>query len=143
MSLALIALGGNQGGAPLLAALQALSGLGRVQASSPVYCSRAREGVGVADYLNLVVELETALPCALLGQDLRRIEAACGRRRIEAAVCHVDLDLLIWEEQILRPAELQRCYVAQPLAALRGQYRAADTGHLLAGDAWTALRAQG
>ncbi len=142
MSQTLIALGGNQGAAPLLAALQALPRLGRVQGCSPVYCGQAREGEGVADYLNLVIEMESELTCPLFQQGLRAIETDCGRCRETAAICHVDIDLLIWDGHVLRPAELQRCYVAQPLASLRGQRLAADAGRLLAGDAWTALRAQ-
>ena len=140
MSQALIALGGNQGAAPLWAALQALQQLGALRCS-PVYASAAGEGQGCADYLNLVVELETALSHPQLTQRLQAIEDAGGRRRDLPGVCHVDLDLLICAGQVLRPTDLERAYMALPWAHLRGQPRPVASGHLWPGEAMAVLAA--
>jgi len=96
--------------------------LGPVRSSS-VYRGPA-VGVPGADYLNLVVALTTERPVEVLRGELREIEALAGRTRLDAAVCELDLDLLLYgcrvdpDQRLPRPGLLTLPFVLVPLAGL-------------------------
>jgi 2-amino-4-hydroxy-6-hydroxymethyldihydropteridine diphosphokinase len=106
----------------LPAAIAALERLGPVRCSS-VYRSAPFRGIG-ADYLNMVAALTTSLSIAALRDALRAIEAAAGRRRVDPAVCELDLDLLLYglcvdaAERLPRPLLFTLPFVLGPLAEL-------------------------
>lgn len=91
-------------------------------------CSSVYRGPAVgepaADYLNLVVTLQSELPVDSLRAELRAIEALAGRSRADPAVCELDLDLLLYgkrvdaEQRIPRPGLLSLPFLLVPLAEL-------------------------
>ncbi|HJR69152.1 MAG TPA: 2-amino-4-hydroxy-6-hydroxymethyldihydropteridine diphosphokinase [Gammaproteobacteria bacterium] len=116
----------------LRAAVAALERLGPVRCSS-VYRSAPFRGVG-ADYLNMVAALTTSLSIAALRDALCTIEAAAGRRRIDPAVCELDLDLLLYGlrvdagERLPRPGLFTLPFVLGPLAELAPELAHPVTG---------------
>jgi 2-amino-4-hydroxy-6-hydroxymethyldihydropteridine diphosphokinase len=109
-----------------LAALAALPA-STLHRSSPFYRSRAVGPGDQPDYFNAVCELTTALaPLALLDQ-LQAIEQAQGRRReLRWGARTLDLDLLLYGDEIINLPRLQvphprlfeRDWVLYPLADL-------------------------
>lgn len=95
---------------------------GAIRCSS-VYRSAA-VGVPAADYLNMVVAFASALPVAALVAELRALEDRAGRSRADAAICVLDLDLLLYgwrvcaAERLPRPGLFAAPFVLVPLAEL-------------------------
>jgi 2-amino-4-hydroxy-6-hydroxymethyldihydropteridine diphosphokinase len=93
---------------------------GRLRCSS-VYRGPA-VGVPGADYANLVVAFETELDVDSLREELRAIETLAGRARADAAVCELDLDLLLYGCRVDASRRLPRVvdqpFVTAPLAEL-------------------------
>ena len=91
--------------------------------SSSVYRGPA-VGVPGADYLNLVVALTTERSVDSLRDELKAIETLAGRTRADAAVCELDLDLLLYGCRVdaglrlPRPGLLSLPFVLVPLAEL-------------------------
>lgn len=120
-----LGLGANLGDrlATLRAALASLEQLGRVVARSSVW---ETEAIGPPpDYLNAVVELETALEPAPLLEALLGIEEQNGRVRTgKDAPRTLDLDVLLWGDRIVEHEQLrvphprlaERSFVLEPLA---------------------------
>jgi 2-amino-4-hydroxy-6-hydroxymethyldihydropteridine diphosphokinase len=75
-----------------IAALRQRFGLG---SCSSVYRGPAA-GSPAPDYLNMVVQLETAVGIGPLRADLAAIEVATGRTREDPRLCRLDLDLLAY-----------------------------------------------
>jgi len=81
-------------------------------------------GAPGADYSNLVVALKTEVDVDSLRDELRAIEALAGRSRADAAVCELDLDLLLYGgrvdavRRLPRPGLLTLPFVLVPLAEL-------------------------
>ena len=100
---------------------------------SRVYRSAAVGATG-ADYLNLAVAFATELAVDALREALRAIEAAAGRTRADAAVCELDLDLLLYgacvdaARRVPRPGLLAQPFVIVPLAELAPELRHPLTG---------------
>lgn len=129
MALAYIGLGTNLGDrhANLNAAIAALGGHGRVLRSSRRYETSPIGFRDQPDFLNQVVELETALPPHALFQALKRIEQQLGRTTtFRNGPRLIDLDILLLGDVILRDPQLeiphprlrQRAFVLRPLAEL-------------------------
>lgn len=147
--LAAIGLGGNLGDAPAtliaaLAALRASAGI-RVLAVSPLYRSIAIGPEGQPDYANAAALLDTTLAAHLLLDRLQAIEHEAGRvRQIRWGARTLDLDLLLFGEQIIRDERLivphpemrSRNFVLRPLADIMPQ------GRLPEGDTISSLARQ-
>ena len=82
------------------------------------------------DYINAVVEIETALPAPTLLQQLQQIEQAAGRERpYPNAPRTLDLDLLLYGSASIDSANLvvphprmwQRAFVLVPLAEIASE----------------------
>lgn len=90
---------------------------------SSVY-RNAAAGVAAADYLNLVISLDTELAVDALREALRTIETDAGRTRADHAVCELDLDLLLHGRRVdaarrlPRPGLFTQPFVLVPLAEL-------------------------
>lgn len=135
---AYVALGANLGDAvaALRQAVQSLAGLPltQVQRTSSLYKTAPLNTDSVdalpapgADYLNAVVELQTALTAPALFDQLQRIEQAAGRLRpYRNAPRTLDLDLLLYGSARIDSARLtlphprmtQRAFVLVPLAEI-------------------------
>jgi 2-amino-4-hydroxy-6-hydroxymethyldihydropteridine diphosphokinase len=124
-----LALGSNLGdrAAEIRLAVQALAGLGRVAATSPLYETEPEGGVAQPRYLNAVVRLETALGARDLLLACLDIERARGRIRSAAHTKEsrtLDIDLLLYGDEVMdtpglavpHPALLARPFVRIPLA---------------------------
>jgi len=108
----------------------------------PLRRSSAYRGPAVgrpaADYLNLVVALTTETSVDELRDELRAIETLAGRTRADAAVCELDLDLLLYgcrvdaERRLPRPGILALPFVLVPLAELAPELVHPITGQKLA-----------
>ena len=107
---------------------------GRVRCSN-VYRSAA-VGARAADYSNLVLALTTARSVDHVRNELREIEALAGRSRADAAVCELDLDLLLYgsrvdaQRKLPRPKLLAAPFVVIPLAELAPELPHPVTGEL-------------
>jgi 2-amino-4-hydroxy-6-hydroxymethyldihydropteridine diphosphokinase len=141
---AFIGLGANLGDAQatLQSALVALAALPRttLHERSSLYRSAPVDSSG-PDYLNAVAWLETRLDPLELLAELQRIEQAHGRERpYHNAPRTLDLDLLLFGEQVLQDHELElphprmheRLFVLQPAAEIAPQMRHPRLGLTLA-----------
>jgi 2-amino-4-hydroxy-6-hydroxymethyldihydropteridine diphosphokinase len=107
----------------------------------PLRCWSVYRGPAVgrpaADYLNLVVALNVETSVDELRDELRAIETLAGRTRVDAAVCELDLDLLLYgcrvdaERRLPRPGILTP-FVLVPLAELAPELVHPITGQKLA-----------
>lgn len=142
---AYIALGANLAdpAAQVRAAIEALAGLraSRLLRASSLYRTHPVGVAGQPDYVNAVAALETALaPHALLAE-LLALETRFGRRReFHQAPRTLDLDLLLYDDEVIDTPELTlphprmhlRAFVLVPLAEIApdtdipGRGRAAD-----------------
>jgi 2-amino-4-hydroxy-6-hydroxymethyldihydropteridine diphosphokinase len=127
---AFIGLGANLGDprSTVLAAMDAIAALEGVQltAKSSLYGS-APVDAGGGDYVNAVVRVQTPLePHALLAA-MHGIEQAAGRERpYRNAPRTLDLDLLLYADQVINDAQLtvphprmvERAFVLRPLAEI-------------------------
>lgn len=96
-------------------------------AISPAYRNPA-VGFEGADFINLVVRLQTADTPAQVKQKLERIEELCGRPRNAPkwAARSMDLDILMYDQRVSdepglilpRPDLLRRAFMLKPLADL-------------------------
>lgn len=127
----LLSLGSNLGDrrANLSAALKALAGLDGVGLGSQSHCyeTEAWGESGQSDFLNLAVEIETALEPLELLNAVKGIEAALGR---EAAPRWgprvIDVDIILWGGTVLDTEELtvphrgfrNRAFVLAPLSEI-------------------------
>ena len=133
MSRVFVGLGSNQGdpARQLARAIDALAQLPdtRLMAASPQYWTDPFGDDGQADFLNAVVELETALEPLTLLHELQQIENDQGRIRDPEhrwGPRTLDLDLLLFDYRVVRTEELvvphprlaQRAFMLVPLADL-------------------------
>ncbi|MFO7577511.1 MAG: 2-amino-4-hydroxy-6-hydroxymethyldihydropteridine diphosphokinase [Pelovirga sp.] len=132
---AFIGLGGNLGD-PLRCFREVRQSLSTapatlVVASSPLYRTAPVGGpAGQPDYLNAVIELQTALPPNQLLTFCRHLEQSAGRRRtVRWGPRTLDLDLLFVGDRVLSTPRLtlphprlhQRRFVLQPLCDLAAE----------------------
>ena len=134
----LIAIGGNLGDAQATVA-QAMQDVGvlpqtQLLCQSSLYRTAPVDSTG-PDYINAVIEISTRLaPHALLAQ-LQALEDAAGRARpYRNAPRTLDLDILLYGDQVLNTATLQvphprmmqRAFVLMPLAEIAPQRVSAE-----------------
>ena len=130
MTEACIGVGSNLGdrAAHLRAAIDGLSRLGSVEATSSIYETAPIGGPPQDPYLNMVAVLTTTLGPAEVLQGCRNIEDERGRERPSpAAPRTLDLDLLLYGEvsidepglRVPHPRMLGRRFVIEPLLEVR------------------------
>lgn len=111
MNAAFLSLGGNEGDreASLLAAIEAIRRLGKIEACSSVYETEAWGYSSDTKHLNQVIRLATALDAPALLKQLMRIEQDLGRvRQVNNYTDRViDLDILFFNQQVVHTAGLQ------------------------------------
>ncbi|MBI4293311.1 MAG: 2-amino-4-hydroxy-6-hydroxymethyldihydropteridine diphosphokinase [Betaproteobacteria bacterium] len=131
MTAVFIGLGANLGepGEQLRSAIKALGRAAdsRVLAVSSFYASAPLEFASQPDFVNAVAKLDTVLAPHALLETLLAIERAFGRRRsFHGAPRTLDLDLLLYGEQVIAEPDLQvphprmheRAFVLAPLAEI-------------------------
>ena len=117
-----VGIGSNLGDrqANILAALQRLRARAQVLTVSAFYESEAAGGAQGPAYLNVAAALRTELDAQAFASFARDVELAVGRargtRRLEARP--IDLDLLVFDGQIVQPQLDARPYNAVPLAEI-------------------------
>lgn len=142
-----LGLGSNiQREAHLSAGLDALAGFLHDLQCSPVFESHA-VGIRSDNFFNLVVTATTDLPLAELDRRLKFIEADNGRYAPERKGLPLDIDVLLYGEQVgnfnglvLPRAEILRnAFVLWPLALLAPQLQHPTDGRSFA-ELWAAAR---
>jgi 2-amino-4-hydroxy-6-hydroxymethyldihydropteridine diphosphokinase len=132
-----VAFGGNLGAveANLRQALEAVGRLPktRIRRVSSLYRTAPVGVVDQPEFVNGALEVETELEPQAFLSGLAEIEATLGRtREVRWGPRTVDLDVLLWEERVIRTPELEvphprmheRAFVLVPLAEI-----AADARH--------------
>jgi GTP cyclohydrolase-4 len=120
-----VGIGSNLGDrqANILAALQRLRARAQILTVSAFYESEAAGGAQGPAYLNIAAALRTELDAQSFASFARDVELAVGRargtRRLEARP--IDLDLLVFDGQIVQPQLDARLYNAVPLAEIAPQ----------------------
>ena len=120
-----VGIGSNLGDrqANILAALQRLRARAQILTVSAFYESEAAGGAQGPAYLNVAAALRTELDAQAFVSFSRDVELAVGRargtRRLEARP--IDLDLLVFDGQIVQPQLDARPYNAVPLAEIAPQ----------------------
>ena len=120
-----VGIGSNLGDrqANILAALQRLRARAQILVVSAFYESEAAGGAQGPAYLNVAAALRTELDAQAFVSFARDVELAVGRargtRRLEARP--IDLDLLVFDGQIVQPQLDARPYNAVPLAEIAPQ----------------------
>lgn len=143
MELAYILTGGNLGDrlATLTRAMELLSNrCGRIRRCSRLYQTAAWGIEAQPDFLNQVLELETALSPEVLLEALLEIEREMGRIRGEKfGPRTIDLDILLYGDLLIRtkhlevphPRMAERRFVLEPLNELIGERLHPATGRTI------------
>jgi 2-amino-4-hydroxy-6-hydroxymethyldihydropteridine diphosphokinase len=127
--LAYLSLGSNVGDreSHLREAIRRLESAGMVRSVSSIYETEPVEFTDQPQFLNCVVALETSSTPEQLMLQLLTIEKAMGRKRIQKKGPRtIDLDILLFEEEVVRtpqltiphPAMQYRRFVLEPLAEI-------------------------
>jgi 2-amino-4-hydroxy-6-hydroxymethyldihydropteridine diphosphokinase len=127
--LAYLSLGSNIGDreAHLREAIRRLESAGKLRFVSSIYETEPVEFTDQAQFLNCAVALETSSTPEQLMVRLLTIEKAMGRQRIQKKGPRtIDLDILLFEEEVVRtpqltiphPAMQYRRFVLEPLAEI-------------------------
>lgn len=130
---AAIGIGSNMGDAPanVMAAIDALSKIGTVQARSRLYRTQPWGKTDQPDFINAAAILETVLPPRDLLKALKHIEIELGRTPGERwGPRAIDLDILFYGDieinepglQIPHPRLQERAFVLIPLAEIDPAY---------------------
>lgn len=61
-------------------------------------------------FTNVIIKAETALSKGELHRLLHELEAHAGRNRSTPQLVPLDADLIIWDDEVLKPQDLQRPY---------------------------------
>lgn len=105
--------------------------LTEVRRLSPVYRTQAWGNTEQPDFLNMAVELRTALPAAELMQALLAVERKMGRERLEKwGPRTIDIDLLFYRHETIEVPQLrvphpllhQRRFVLLPMNDLSPEF---------------------
>jgi 2-amino-4-hydroxy-6-hydroxymethyldihydropteridine diphosphokinase len=118
-------------------AIAALSRLPRTELlrRSPMYVSQPWGKIDQPDFLNMVIEIRTALAPEVLLRHCKHIEAEQGRVAGERwGPREVDIDILIYNKRVIRTPSLvvphprmwQRMFVLRPLSDLRPDVNSPD-----------------
>jgi 2-amino-4-hydroxy-6-hydroxymethyldihydropteridine diphosphokinase len=114
-------------------AVEALGVVGKIKAVSSTW-ETPSEGSPGPDFLDTAVLLETSYDLETLKwQHLRRIEADLGRIRTvnKNAPRTVDLDIIIYDDQLIASDLFDRVYLAMPVSELLPDLSQPLTGTLL------------
>ncbi|NTV51611.1 MAG: 2-amino-4-hydroxy-6-hydroxymethyldihydropteridine diphosphokinase [Candidatus Firestonebacteria bacterium] len=103
----------------------------RVVAVSSLYGSHPESGAAQPDYVNAVADVDTDLSARALLAVGRRLEIAAGRRGERNDPRELDLDLLLYGDEIWRQTDLtvphprmdRRAFVLVPLAEIAPEVR--------------------
>lgn len=75
-----------------------------------------------AQFVNVVLLATTSEPLAEVSKHLKLLEESCGRttarRKIHPEQVPMDIDLIIWDDEVCKPRDLQRPYVTEGLTLL-------------------------
>lgn len=91
-----------------------------VEASSGIYDADDDTGRGPV-YANEVLAVATSLPMEAMAQYARGLEAAAGRTAESKAMAlmPLDIDIVVWDDTIVKPYDITRHYFTRGYAAIR------------------------
>ncbi|MBR6640077.1 MAG: 2-amino-4-hydroxy-6-hydroxymethyldihydropteridine diphosphokinase [Muribaculaceae bacterium] len=86
---------------------------------SEIYEEPAHNGID-APYLNTVMVVSTAMTIDEVNLLLKRWEIECGRtpELKQNGVVPIDLDIVMWNREVVRPVDYSRSYVSKGIAQL-------------------------
>lgn len=101
-------------------AVRRLTAVAAVQSSSGLFTNPDDTGRG-PDYTNVVLRLDTDLSADGLREFARGLEAAAGRtpESKHLGLMPLDIDIVIWDDTTVSPADRYRQYFVHGLARLR------------------------
>lgn len=114
-------------------AVQSLEKECRIIATSKIWLTKAVGSRG-PDFLNQAVKIQTKLEFDYLKNTiLRSIEQQLGRVRTadKYADRTIDLDVIIFDNQIIDPAVWKQCFIASPVSDLHPELQSPDNGSTL------------
>lgn len=110
---AILVLGSNSGCREknITAAVKLLETCCIINKSSDIYESPDKNGMN-KNYLNMVLEAETCLSENDLNKLLKSFEVKCGRTETcrKRGDVPIDMDIVLWEDEIKRPADYKAQY---------------------------------
>lgn len=120
MNDAVICLGGNAACSSSLieAAETFLSAVGTVVAKSGVYSSAAEFVASDSNYLNEVLVLRTALDYSGLHKSTKAFETDLRAVHAHAPLVSIDIDIVLWNGEIMRPRDAASAYFLAGLKKL-------------------------
>lgn len=115
MNKALICLGANTAcaDANIEGATQFLTTLGAIHKSTPLYPTAPEHCGDVPPYLNRVVELHTDADFDNLRVATKQYEKKIRDLRVTAPLVAIDIDIVLWNGDVLRPADAASQYFRQ------------------------------
>lgn len=121
MNTAILCLGSNTADRDriLRDAVAALSEFAKVINCSDVYDGPSHNGIG-NDYLNTVVVVKTAKEISEVDAFGKELESRAGRtpESKTTGVMPLDIDLVVWNDQVLRPYDFSRPHFTRGLIQL-------------------------
>ena len=107
-------------------ALEVVQNLGSVAAATPPYRSEAEYAHEAAPYLNQIVVLDTELDLDGLQAITKDYQTRCRAEADIAPLVAIDIDIVVWNDSVLRHADMASRYFRKGWAML--QHRAQNLG---------------
>jgi 2-amino-4-hydroxy-6-hydroxymethyldihydropteridine diphosphokinase/dihydroneopterin aldolase/2-amino-4-hydroxy-6-hydroxymethyldihydropteridine diphosphokinase len=117
----------------LTRAIQTLENVCGIIATSKIWLTKA-VGSGGPDFLNQAVLIQTELDFEnLKNNTLQSIEKQLGRVRTadKYAARTIDLDVIIFDNQVMDPAVWTQCFIASPVSDLHPELQSPTNGSTL------------
>lgn len=122
MNWALICLGSNtpEGEANIETCLEFIRIRANYYAASQIYQTEPEGEHRHAKYKNCVVQIFTTEPHEIWERRFKMLEQQLGRDQVARSqgVVPIDLDIISWNEEVIRPTELKKEYLRLGLAEL-------------------------
>lgn len=122
MTTALISLGANTPGkhATLTDTIERIKELAQVTALTPVYETPAEGSIAAAPYANALLQISTNIDYHTLHDTFKEWEQVAGRTRESKlqGIIPLDIDIIMWDGNILKERDMQMAYMQEGLQLL-------------------------
>lgn len=120
---ALICLGANvpDAAARISDATEMLSVLGRIARRTPPYRTAPEYAGETVPYLNCLLELSTVYAFDELSALTKRYQTAVRNAADAAQLIAVDIDIVVWDGEVIRPADYNSAYLRKGLPLMQAE----------------------
>lgn len=122
MTTALISLGANTADKEiqLQEAIASISRIAHIDACTPIYNTPAEGSVAAAPYANALLQISTDSDYDTLNATFKSWEQAAGRTPASKSqgIIPLDVDIIIWDNNIIKQRDMQLSYMKQGLILL-------------------------